>query len=102
MDASYKQEGAPKMADRIRLPVLNVVPPAARERDTSRTVMLIGFQRQANLGLGYLAATLRSFGYRVEVLDFEQDRREILAAAKAADPILIGFSLIFQFYIDQF
>jgi anaerobic magnesium-protoporphyrin IX monomethyl ester cyclase len=71
-------------------------------RDTSRTVMLIGFQEQANLGLGYLAATLRREGYRVTVFDFEQEREQILAAAKSIDPVLIGFSLIFQFYVDKF
>ena len=72
------------------------------QRDTSRPVMLIGFQEQSNLGLGYLAATLRREGYRVEVFDFEQDPEQILAAVNALDPILIGFSLIFQFYVDRF
>jgi anaerobic magnesium-protoporphyrin IX monomethyl ester cyclase len=64
--------------------------------------MLIGFQEQANLGLGYLAATLRREGYRVTVFDFEKDREQILAAAQSLHPILIGFSLIFQFYVDRF
>ena len=72
------------------------------QRDTSQPVMLIGFQEQSNLGLGYLAATLRREGYRVEVFDFEQDPAQILAAVTALDPILIGFSLIFQFYVDRF
>jgi len=71
-------------------------------RDTSRSVMLIGFQEQANLGLGYLAATLRREGYSVTVLDFEQERERILAAAKSLNPVLIGFSLIFQFYVKIF
>src|SRR5581483_1809688 len=67
-----------------------------------RPVMLIGFQEQANLGLGYLAAVLRNAGYEVTVFDFEQDRARILAAARSLNPLLIGFSLIFQFYIDRF
>lgn len=75
---------------------------ASRPRDTSRRVMLIGFQEQANLGLGYLAATLRREGYSVTVFDFEQERERILAAAKSLKPVLIGFSLIFQFYVDRF
>jgi len=74
----------------------------ARERDTSRTVVLIGFKRQGNLGLGYLASTLRARGYTVEILDFEDPLEEILAAVRLADPILVGFSLIFQFYIFRF
>ncbi|HTU43796.1 MAG TPA: radical SAM protein [Bryobacteraceae bacterium] len=71
-------------------------------RDTSRPVMLIGFQEQSNLGLGYLSATLQQHGYRVQVFDFEQNPKDILRAAKLSKPILIGFSLIFQFYVDRF
>jgi anaerobic magnesium-protoporphyrin IX monomethyl ester cyclase len=67
-----------------------------------RPVILIGFQRQGNLGLGYLAATLRRCGHTVEVLDFERQPADILAAARRLDPVLIGFSLIFQFYIRKF
>jgi len=76
--------------------------PGTGRRDTSRPVMLIGFQEQSNLGLGYLASALRREGYRVEVFDFEQDPAQILAAINSLDPILIGFSLIFQFYVDRF
>ena len=54
-------------------------------RDTSRAVMLVGFQRHSNLGIGYLAATLQRSGYRCEVFDFEADRQKILNAAKAAN-----------------
>ncbi len=73
-----------------------------RQRDTSRPVVLVGFQRQGNLGLGYLASTLRSHGYGVLVFDVEAGGDEILEAVKAADPLLVGFSLIFQFYIRRF
>ena len=73
--------------------------PAAAD---GRPVILIGFQRQGNLGLGYLAATLRRCGHTVEVLDFERQPADILAAARRLDPVLIGFSLIFQFYIRKF
>ena len=72
---------------------------AAVARDTRRPVLLIGFLRQGNLGLGYLSATLRRFGYRVEVLDFESDVNELVAAACQLQPMLVGFSLIFQFYV---
>jgi anaerobic magnesium-protoporphyrin IX monomethyl ester cyclase len=82
--------------------VLSDEPGALRLRDTSRPVMLIGFLHQGNLGLGYLAATLRQQGYRVLVFDFEKDPEEIVSATRSNNPILIGFSLIFQFYIHQF
>ena len=64
--------------------------------------MLIGFQNQGNLGLGYLAAVLRRSGYAVEVVDIEQDPREIVRIARELNPVLIGFSLIFQFFIDRY
>jgi radical SAM superfamily enzyme YgiQ (UPF0313 family) len=64
--------------------------------------LLIGFQKQGNLGLGYLASTLRRHGYDVRVLDVEAEPRTILEVAQSLDPVLIGFSLIFQFYIRQY
>jgi len=72
------------------------------ERNSSRVVFLVGFQRQSNLGIGYLAATLRKAGYSVEIFDYECDREDILAAALKSNPILVGFSLIFQSYVSQF
>lgn len=75
---------------------------SARPRDLSRTILLVGFLDQGNLGLGYLAATLRAFGYRVEIADVEASPAEIVAIVRRTDPLLIGFSLIFQFYIRRY
>jgi radical SAM superfamily enzyme YgiQ (UPF0313 family) len=86
----------------IPLRILHGPAETARERDTSRPVMLIGFQHQGNLGLGYLAAVLRQFGYSVQVIDIEQPPEDILKLALEIKPVLIGFSLIFQFFIDQY
>jgi anaerobic magnesium-protoporphyrin IX monomethyl ester cyclase len=71
-------------------------------RDTTRPVFLVGFQNQGNLGIGYLAAVVRQHGYAVRVFDFESDHAAILAAALADRPVVVGFSLIFQFYIHRF
>jgi anaerobic magnesium-protoporphyrin IX monomethyl ester cyclase len=73
-----------------------------RPRDTSRPIMLIGFQHQGNLGLGYLTSVLRQYGYSVHIVDIEQDPEEILKTALTINPLLIGFSLIFQFYINHY
>ena len=75
---------------------------AERERDTSRPIMLVGFQHQGNLGLGYLTSVLRQHGYSVQVVDIEQEFEEILKIAQQINPLLIGFSLIFQFFIDRY
>src|SRR5690349_1318639 len=69
---------------------------------TPRPVMLVGFQNQGNLGLGYLAAVLRRSGYAVQVVDIEEDPVEIVRIARELDPVLIGFSLIFQFFVDRY
>ncbi len=73
-----------------------------RSRDTARPILLIGFLQRGNLGLGYLAAVLREHGYRVLVRDFETEPSDLLRTAQAEDPIIIGFSLIFQYYVDRF
>jgi radical SAM superfamily enzyme YgiQ (UPF0313 family) len=64
--------------------------------------MLVGFQNQGNLGLGYLAAVLRQSGYHVQVVDIEEPPEEIARIARELDPVLIGFSLIFQFFIERY
>jgi anaerobic magnesium-protoporphyrin IX monomethyl ester cyclase len=75
---------------------------AGRPRDTSRAIVLIGFKRQGNLGLGYLASTLRARNYRVEILDFEDDFGSVLDSVIRLNPVIVGFSLIFQFYVFRF
>ena len=87
------------MRQPIALRVLPASTVVERARDNSRPVMLVGFQHQGNLGLGYLAAVLRQYGYSVHVVDIEQPPEEILRIAKEINPVLIGFSLIFQFFI---
>ena len=77
-------------------------PDIGRGRDTSRPVMLVGFQHQGNLGLGYLTSVLRECGYTVRVVDIEQEPEEIVKTAQQINPVLIGFSLIFQFYVSGY
>src|SRR6185295_11684852 len=86
----------------ISLPVLQESAAADRERDTSRPIMLVGFLNMGNLGLGYLTSVLRQYGYTVHVVDIEQDPQEIVKEAQALNPVLIGFSLIFQYFINHY
>ncbi len=64
--------------------------------------LLIGFQDQPNLGLGYLAARLLQQGWGAEILDFRAGREAILREVRAKQPLIVGFSLIFQYYLPQF
>lgn len=84
------------------LPILQPGTLLLRNRETARPVVLVGFQEQGNLGLGYLASTLRREGYTVEIFDFETDAAEICARILPLQPLLVGFSLIFQFYVHRF
>jgi radical SAM superfamily enzyme YgiQ (UPF0313 family) len=67
-----------------------------------RDVLLVGFQDQGNLGMGYLASTLVSHGYSVEMLEFRDGVDNIKAHALSAEPTVIGFSLIFQFFLPEY
>jgi anaerobic magnesium-protoporphyrin IX monomethyl ester cyclase len=82
--------------------VLQNYPTSHARRTTSKPVLLIGFQHQGNLGLGYLASTLREHDYRVVTRDFEAAEEDLVQTAKDIDPIIVGFSLIFQFYVTRY
>lgn len=69
---------------------------------TPPSAVLIGFQDQGNLGVGYLAATLAQHGFTARMLDFRQEADSILETVRAEQPVLVGFSLIFQYYLPQF
>ena len=66
------------------------------------TVVLIGFLDQGNLGLGYIAATLMRQDFEVRILDFKEERASILETVRQHNPVLVGFSIIFQYYVPKF
>jgi anaerobic magnesium-protoporphyrin IX monomethyl ester cyclase len=65
-------------------------------------VVLIGYQEEGNLGMGYLAAVLRQHGHTVEMVDVRDDPAEIAARLSDRQPLVVGFSLIFQAFLPQF
>lgn len=75
---------------------------ASPARAGSTDVVLIGFQDQANLGMGYLAAMLNEHGRRVEVLDFRDGNARLVERVCELQPRVVGFSLIFQYYLPRF
>lgn len=64
--------------------------------------VLVGFQDQGNLGMGYLAANLAHFEHPVELIEFRDPFESILARINQADPVVVGFSLIFQYYLPEY
>jgi len=65
-------------------------------------IVLIGFQDQGNLGLGYLGAVLQQAGFRPTILEFRDEPESLAAAILNLNPLILGFSLIFQYYLPQF
>src|SRR5947209_9629472 len=65
-------------------------------------VVLIGYQDQGNLGMGYLAAVLQQKGHTIEMIDVRDGPEQIAARVITHQPLVIGFSLIFQFFLPQF
>ena len=64
-------------------------------------VSFIAYQDQENLGIGYLTSMLLAKGFDVEIIDFRLPKEEILRQLKKADPLIVGFSLIFQYYVEK-
>ena len=65
-------------------------------------VALIGYQDQGNLGMGYLAAVLKERGHNVQMIDVRDKRESIAERLAAQQPLVVGFSLIFQAFLPQF
>jgi anaerobic magnesium-protoporphyrin IX monomethyl ester cyclase len=65
-------------------------------------VVLIGYQDQGNLGMGYLAAVLQQHGRTVEMIDVRDGAERIAERLLNRQPLIVGFSLIFQFFLPQF
>jgi anaerobic magnesium-protoporphyrin IX monomethyl ester cyclase len=71
-------------------------------RRVAPRVALIGYQDQGNLGMGYLAAVLQRHGYKAEMIDVRDGGAKIAARLLKRPPLVVGFSLIFQFFLPQF
>jgi radical SAM superfamily enzyme YgiQ (UPF0313 family) len=65
-------------------------------------VVLVGFQDQGNLGMGYLGAVLEQHGYAVQLLEFRIGTEAIVEILTRAQPLVVGFSLIFQFFLPEY
>jgi radical SAM superfamily enzyme YgiQ (UPF0313 family) len=64
--------------------------------------VLIGYQDQGNLGMGYLAAVLQEQGRKVEMIDVRDGPDSIRKRLTGRQPRVVGFSLIFQFFLPQY
>ena len=75
----------------------------ARTETPQMDTLLIGYENQENLGLRSILAYLQSQGYRAKLIPFIPGNHEaVLAAVKTYQPRLVGFSLIFQYTLEEF
>jgi anaerobic magnesium-protoporphyrin IX monomethyl ester cyclase len=65
-------------------------------------VALIGYQDQGNLGMGYLAAVLQQRGHIVQMIEVRDGPEQIAERLASRQPLVVGFSLIFQAFLPQF
>lgn len=66
------------------------------------SAVLIGFLDHDNLGLGYVAGHLIQHGFAARIVDLREDQASILQILQQQDPVLVGFSVIFQYFVPRF
>jgi len=67
-----------------------------------KSVVFVAFQERENLGIGYMHAILSGAGFEVHIIDVRKGKSEILQEIQDKDPILLGFSVIFENHIYNF
>jgi len=65
-------------------------------------VLLVGYEDRDNLGIRYLLSSLRNAGYSGDIVRYNSDPTNLIARARAENPLVIGFSLIFQYMAPDF
>ena len=64
-------------------------------------IILVAYENQENLGVGYISSVLSSKGFETEIVDFSLDREKMLQQITDSNPLLVGFSIIFQYYTSK-
>jgi radical SAM superfamily enzyme YgiQ (UPF0313 family) len=66
------------------------------------TVILICIEEYDNLGTGYLASMLAIEGFNTEIIDFRKGKKDILKSLLRVNPLIVGFSVVYENYISDF
>ena len=67
-----------------------------------KSVVFVAFEERENLGIGYMHAILSGAGYKVSVIDIRKDKAAILRELLEQDPLVVGFSVIFEYHLYEF
>ena len=74
-----------------------------KQNNTRADVILIGYERQENLGLRAIIAYLEAHNIRAVLIPFfPGNDAPVLAAVRHYNPRIVGFSLIFQYTLNEF
>lgn len=65
-------------------------------------IVFIAFLEQDNLGVGYMASVLLQKRIDIKIIDFRMGKKGILNKIKYFNPVVVGFSIIFQYHIYDF
>jgi radical SAM superfamily enzyme YgiQ (UPF0313 family) len=65
-------------------------------------VTFIAFKEFDNLGVGYISSVLSNAGYESSIIDITDGKTAILNEIRRINPTIVGFSIIFQYYIYEF
>ena len=68
----------------------------------NNSVVFIAFEERENLGIGYMYAVLSEAGYEVSIVDFRKDKSDILKELLELNPMVVGFSVIFENHLYDF
>lgn len=66
------------------------------------SIVFIASTEYDSLGIGYLASALISAGFKIKVIDFLSDKADVLRDLKRLSPIIVGFSVIYQYHLRYF
>ncbi len=55
-----------------------------------------------NLGIGYMAAVLSEAGFESKIIDVSDKKEKILKKLNRLNPLIVGFSVIYQYHIDKY
>lgn len=68
-----------------------------------KDILLLGYEDEENLGLRYIASYLKENGVSAEIIPIQHlSGNDILSNVLAANPKIIGFSMIFQRMLPEF
>ena len=68
----------------------------------ARLAVFVAFREFDNLGIGYLASVMSEAGYETLIIDFKNGKKEILKTLQNQKPLIVGFSVVFQYHIYEF